>query len=73
VTGTICVVENTVQVTVRDLDQRSDLLKRGGGCGANSIYGISLMLRTRKRRCLKPVRTVDDASPGSGPGTGFRC
>ena len=40
ITGTNYVVDNTVSVTVRDLDRLGDLLDAAIGAGANSIYSI---------------------------------
>lgn len=47
-TGTIYVVENTVQVTVRDLDQLGDLLSAAVDAGANSIYGIQFDVENKE-------------------------
>jgi uncharacterized protein YggE len=62
-TGTIYVVENTVQVTVRDLDQLGDLLGAAVDAGANSIYGIQFDVEN-KEEALSEARqnAVDDAA-----------
>ena len=40
ITGTMYVVDNTVNVTVRDLEKLGDLLDAAVSAGANSIYSI---------------------------------
>jgi uncharacterized protein len=62
-TGTIYVVENTVQVTVRDLKKLGDLLGAAVNAGANSIYGIQFDVEN-KEEALSEARqnAVDNAA-----------
>ena len=62
-TGTTYVVENTVQVTVRDLDQLGDLLGASVDAGANSVYGIQFDVEN-KEEALSEARqnAVDNAA-----------
>jgi uncharacterized protein YggE len=47
ITGTTYMVQNTVNVTVRELDQMGDLLDSVVSSGANSVYGISFDVADR--------------------------
>jgi uncharacterized protein YggE len=47
ITGTTYLVQNTVNVTVRELDQMGDLLDSVVSSGANSVYGISFDVADR--------------------------
>lgn len=47
-TGTTYVVDNTVNVTVRDLDAIGELLEAAIGAGANNIYGITFDVADRE-------------------------
>lgn len=62
VTSTIYVVENTVMVTIRDLDMLGDVLDAAVANGANSIYGIQFDVED-KTAALTEARqkAVEDA------------
>lgn len=62
ITGTNYVVDNTVSVTVRDLDGLGDLLDAAIDAGANSIYSIQFDVAD-KTEATKEARTkaVEDA------------
>lgn len=56
-TGTNFVVENTVFVTVRDLDKLGDLLSEVVNSGANNIYGITFDV-TEKSSAVTEARKL---------------
>lgn len=62
ITGTTYAVDNTVNVTVRDLDKLGDLLDAAVSAGANSIYSIQFDVED-KTEATKDARTkaVEDA------------
>jgi uncharacterized protein YggE len=62
ITGTNYVVDNTVNVTIRDLDKLGDLLDAAIGAGANSIYSIQFDVED-KTEATKEARAkaVEDA------------
>lgn len=61
--GTTYVVENTVQVTVRDLNQLGDLLGGAVDAGANSIYGIQFDVENKEEAQSEARQNaVDDAA-----------
>ena len=62
ITGTNYVVDNSVNVTVRDLEKLGDLLDAAVAAGANSIYSIQFDVED-KSEATKEARTkaVEDA------------
>ena len=62
ITGTNYVVDNSVSVTVRDLEKLGDLLDAAVAAGANSIYSIQFDVED-KNEATKEARTkaVEDA------------
>lgn len=62
ITGTTYSVDNTVNVTVRDLDKLGDLLDAAISAGANNIYSIQFDVED-KTEATKEARTqaVEDA------------
>ena len=62
ISGTTYVVDNTVNVTVRDLDKLGDLLDAAISAGANSIYSIQFDVAD-KTNATEEARTlaVEDA------------
>lgn len=60
--GTTYVVENTVYVTVRDLDQLGELLDAVVQAGANNIYGIQFDVEDRESALTEArQKAVDNA------------
>ena len=63
ITSTIYVVENTVMVTIRDLDMLGDVLDAAVENGANSIYGIQFDVEDKTAAFTEArQKAVEDAN-----------
>jgi len=67
VTSTIYVVENTVMVTIRDLEMLGDVLDAAVSNGANSIYGIQFDVEDKTAAYTEArQKAVEDAQVKAG-------